>query len=290
MIKAIAVSLEGQDYSEIDLTLEQFGFGTYQQWEGSKRDYVMDVVKNGTDDAIRDLNDYLHPSQTPTETDPPAEITDDPDSPWKTGGYRLFISHVVAQKGMAHKLARALKAHSIEAFVAHDSIEIGDEWELVIRSALRTCHGLAVWLTPTFPESKWCDHEVGFAVGLDKMIVPIRFNQDPYGFIGKYQGMKVVDGDKFSDIARTIFDKLVTHPSSCVDMAGVLVRRYADSGSFDEVRSNFQALRKIPVAAWTDELKRVAVEAEMGNGQVKNAFVDGRSATGAVQHLIDALG
>ena len=49
---------------------------------------------------------------------------------------------------------------------------------------------LAAILTPGFNESKWTDQEVGVAVGRGSLIIPIRKGMNPYGFIGKYQGMQ----------------------------------------------------------------------------------------------------
>lgn len=163
-IRAISDALEGQSYGDIDLTLDQFGLPTSESWSGSKRDYVLQHAKGCTDQALTDLHDYLCPTELPTTEPPPAQVARFGAVPWETDSYRLFLSHVSGEKKNVAELRDALRLHSIEGFVAHDSIEPGAEWQDVILSALDTCHGVAAWLTPKFSESNWCDQEVGYAV------------------------------------------------------------------------------------------------------------------------------
>ena len=44
-------------------------------------------------------------------------------------------------------------------------------------------------MTDEFQDSDWTDQEIGFAMGRKKPIVSVRMGTDPYGFIGKYQGI-----------------------------------------------------------------------------------------------------
>jgi hypothetical protein len=62
---------------------------------------------------------------------------------------------------------------------------LGQEAE--IEKALRTCDGLATYLTSDFSASVWTDQEVGYCLARNVAIVPIRIDVNPYGFVGKYQ-------------------------------------------------------------------------------------------------------
>jgi hypothetical protein len=71
--------------------------------------------------------------------------------------------------------------------VAHKDIEPTKTWEAEIEKALRTCDGLATYLTSDFSASVWTDQEVGYCLARNVAIVPIRIDVNPYGFVGKYQ-------------------------------------------------------------------------------------------------------
>ena len=49
---------------------------------------------------------------------------------------------------------------------------------------------LCAILTPNFYQSKWCDQEVGIALGRAIPTLSIKKGADPHGFIGKYQAIK----------------------------------------------------------------------------------------------------
>ncbi len=56
-----------------------------------------------------------------------------------------------------------------------------------------------------FKESNWTDQEVGFAMGRGLPVFSIRFDQDPYGFIGRFQAFNG-NGKTVENLAREIFD------------------------------------------------------------------------------------
>jgi hypothetical protein len=289
IIKKAAQTLAAQGWGDIDLILSQFGFPTSDDWTADEYSYLVQHLKSGNDDALAELNAYLHPGEVPP-TQPPPEVVEDPDSPWQTGGFRLFMTHVAAEKSHVGKLRDALAEHSIEAFVAHQVIEAGKEWEKVIETALRSCDALAAWMTPAgFKESDWCDQEIGFAVSRGLLVIPLRFGLDPYGFIGKYQALTIRDQHPFNEIARSIFDLVVQHELSRRAMARALVWRYENSASFDATRANVGYLRRIPPEAWTDALKDQARTAHERNYQISAAYVGPRFASNVVSELIAAL-
>lgn len=208
------------------------------------------------------------------------------DSPWDTGGFRLFITHLATQKADVGELKAALVEHAIEGFVAHQTIEPTQEWQNVVEAALRSCDGLAAWLTPGIRDSSWCDQEIGFAVARSILVVPIRCGVDPYGFIGKYQALTVRSDQHMPEIARSIFDLLVMHERSRDAMARALVWRFENSRSFNETRANVGYLRRIPDEAWTPTLKDRARTAQERNYEIREAWVGSKSAAEAVADLI----
>jgi hypothetical protein len=286
-IKAVATELATQAWEDIDLTLSQFGFGTSDEWRGDKHSYLIEHLQAGDDQLLTDLDDFLHPAAEPPEPpEPPPSATQFGVSPWETDGYHLFLTHLASEKSNVAGLAAALRLHSIEAFVAHETIDFGAEWIEVIRAALDSCDGLAAWFTPGFRNSDWCDQEIGFAVANRKMIVPIRFGETPYGFIGKIQALTVAAKQPWSEVARSIFDLLVKHPDSRADMAQAIIRRFAQSESFEAVRSNVGYLRMIPPEAWTDQMRDKALSAHEANGQIEQAYVGQEMAPAVVARIV----
>jgi hypothetical protein len=69
---------------------------------------------------------------------------------------------------------------------------------------------LLALLTEKFHESNWTDQEIGAAIGRQKLIIPLRKGIDPYGFIGKYQGIKGY-GVTFGDVTKDIWNIIRKH-------------------------------------------------------------------------------
>src|SRR5262245_61904161 len=91
IIKRVAARLGAEDdWSEIDLTLEQFGFVTTDRWDDDKESYVRHSVRSSPDDMLASLDRYLSGHASPDE------------EPWEDGEFRLFISHLAKNKLTAH--------------------------------------------------------------------------------------------------------------------------------------------------------------------------------------------
>jgi hypothetical protein len=104
--------------------------------------------------------------------------------------FKLFISHLSNHKKKASDLQKVLKRYGISSFVAHEDIEPSKEWQNEIENALHTMDALTAILMDGFKESNWCDQEIGFALGKGVLIIPIKKDINPYGFIGKYQAIQ----------------------------------------------------------------------------------------------------
>lgn len=111
-------------------------------------------------------------------------------SMWKDGFYRLFVSHISANKDSAMGLKQSLIPYGIDCFVAHADIVPSKEWENEIEHALFTMDSLCAIVVEDFSKSQWCDQEVGMALGQKKMVFAINKGAIPYGFIAKFQAIK----------------------------------------------------------------------------------------------------
>ncbi len=103
--------------------------------------------------------------------------------------FRLFLSHKSEVKNETGALKERLEAFGVSCFVAHVDIRPTKEWQAEIESALASMDGFVALLTDKFHESDWTDQEVGFAFARGVPIAAVRLERDPYGFIGKFQGL-----------------------------------------------------------------------------------------------------
>ncbi len=132
------------------------------------------------------------------------------DAMWRNGYFRLFISHLTANKDSASNLKKCLALYGIDCFVAHKDIRPSKEWEVEIEKALFTMDALCAIVVPDFIKSQWCDQEVGIALGQRKLVLSIDKGNIPYGFFGKYQAIKS-KGKYTKDVAHDVWYAIYTN-------------------------------------------------------------------------------
>jgi hypothetical protein len=286
--RAIAHTLGQQEWGDIDLTLEEFSCLTMDQWDGDRESYVLAMLRPCDDEVLMQLDGYLHPKAgAPAQPQPRAFA--DPASPWAGSGIRLFLSHEHQHADHAGRIRYALARRSVDAFVAHDSIEPTEEWKRVILNALHSCDACVAFLTPEFPRSKWCDQEVGFCIARDRMVIPVDHGQTPYGFLGDFQSLKVRDSQGEDDVALAVFELLVRKPQTRDLMAQALVQRWRDTASYDQARENYGFLRRIPDGVWTQAMVDDIWEAHERNGQLRDASINWQDSRHALEALFESV-
>ena len=269
VIKAISSKLCEYEWSDIDLILRQFGF----PWSdaafggGNKDEYVVHHVETESDDKLIELREFLLGG-----TDDEPDLTD-LTGPWTAQRFRLFASHIHTDKKHLSKLKLALEVYGIDTFVAHEDIEPTKEWQREIERALDTCDAALAFLTPDFHKSLWVDQEVGYCISRRVLVVPLRLGVDPYGFMGKYQGLQGA-GVAVRDVAREIFELLIHHNLTSASMAAGLIGRLEDAENYDNANRLAGLLDKIE--SWSPELLRRLENAPKANGQVAEGFTSQR--------------
>jgi len=189
---------------------------------------------------------------------------------WRPGYFKLFVTHISAQKTVASEIARALQDYGISGFVAHEDIEPTKEWEDEIILALNTMDALLALLAPGFDGSKWTSQEVGVAIGRGALVVPLKMGGlDPYGFIGRFQA--IAAGDKEPpQIAIEVARVLAAHQQTRLKMAHAVVTAFEESDSFAQakVRASHLALVTVLPTALRDRVRLAA----QSNVQIKDAW------------------
>lgn len=218
---------------------------------------------------------------------------------WTPERIRVFASHVSTHRHQVGELAYELNRFAFSCFVAHDAIEPSRAWQEVIELALGTCDVFLAYVTPNFHESDWTDQEVGWALGRDVVVVPLKVGADPYGFFGTYQALAVSENQRPSEIATAvaraiaiaIFRQQRRGASRLVEpMANAVVEAFCISRSFESTRRRFELLRLVPRERWTDDHVKRLREAAVENSQIREAvLVGGKSVPEAVEELVSGL-
>ena len=227
-------------YSDIDVYLSAYGVDCkdFQPSTNSKWVYVKELLANADENLLLTIADDLELDHNYSNV-APKEATF-----WKAGHFKLFLSHLASFKVNTARLQQAMKKYAITSFVAREDIEPSKEWQIEIEAALHTMDAMAALLMPGFKESNWCDKEIGVAVGRGVLIIPVRKGMDPYGFIGKYQGIQA-SNKNVSDVAKEIFETIVNSPKTRTKMLRSLSNAISQSTEVGEATEKVILLQSI---------------------------------------------
>lgn len=186
LLDAVARELQSRyTFTDIDTYLAQFNVPTphpYNDYSG-KHAYSKAALSKVSDAVLARIVDDLEITTAAAKTlKPPRNWPDD-------SKFRLFISHVAAEKEKAGRLRECLKQHDISGFVAHEDILPTAEWQIEIERALLVMDAFIAIHTPGFSKSVWTQQEVGFAVARGVKIISLKMGEDPTGFISKHQAL-----------------------------------------------------------------------------------------------------
>jgi hypothetical protein len=270
-IKIISDNLAEHEWPDIDLILGQFQLPTSDSWDNSKRSYLMHHLKDAHDQVLIEMMEAFADYVVPFNSGEQIIIDDDI---WLPGRFRLFISHLSCDKDEVIDLKSNLKSYGIDCFVAHQDINPSIEWQSAIELALHTCDALSAFLTSDFHKSNWTDQEIGFCLARRVLVLPLKVNINPYGFINKYQALNCL-GVNASKTSLDIFDILIKHPLTSAKLSSSLIANFVESDSFESAKTRSLLLQKIET--WTPEMLRNIESSLETNSQIANAFnVPGR--------------
>jgi len=230
-------------FSEIDSYFQSYGIPTdHTPSYHSKYVYVKEILPKINDEIIIQIANELdiqhnYQSKLPV-------FKDNSTSFWKIGHFKLFISHVSTFKHTVGILKNDLEKYGISGFVAHEDIEPTKEWQEEVEKGLFSMDALCAILMPGFKESNWTDHEVGIAIGRGVLVIPVKKELDPYGFIGKYQGFQSA-GKKTNEVAHGIFEILIRNPKTRNNLINCLIDLFLLSNNEKEALERIKSIKNI---------------------------------------------
>jgi hypothetical protein len=247
LIDMIASVLQEQmTFSEIDSYFETYKIPTnHTPSYNSKKVYVKEVLPKIPDDIILKIAEELEIKHSYGQVQIKEKfIIRENSSLWKPGHYKLFLSHLASFKVTISQLKNELEKYGISSFVAHEDIEPAKEWQVEIEKGLFSMDALCAILMPGFNDSKWTDQEIGFAIGRELLIIPVRRDLDPYGFIGKYQGIQA-KGKNIGEVAEAIFNIISTHEKTKSLYISNIVDLLLLSNNINDIRNRINSINKI---------------------------------------------
>jgi hypothetical protein len=164
---------------------------------------------------------------------------------WKSGYFRLFISHKAEYKEETARLKEEMACLGVSCFVAHEDIEPTERWQREIEKALFSMDALLALMTESFSNSNWTDQEIGIAIGREVPIISVRLGKDPYGFIGKYQGV-AGNGKSSKKLAKEIYQILWNKlPFLKSRLMESIIARFENSECFDHANELFKYIETL---------------------------------------------
>lgn len=279
-------SLEERNVADAQLVLRTFNAETYDPDFNQEpdRDYFMGRCETLDEDDLRGLHDFLVGEDAALGSNAPTRGI------WGDNPVKVFISHRHEDAAFASAVNKILRErHGIDAFVAHQDIAPSAAWRATIRHALSTCDFLVAILHEKFHDSQWCDQEVGWALGRDIPVMPVRraphVGQRFDGFMEEHQDLLLAPrhGDGSSFLAQQILENVVDDPRTKSIGLSALIEAFVNSGSYDRTRTTWALIEKQPTLT-TEHLRRLEYAV-----QTNNQVYDGVAEAGKVPDLVKQL-
>lgn len=188
---------------------------------------------------------------------------------WHDRYLKLFLSHLAAHKDLATAVSIELQDFGIDAFVAHEDIDPTRQWQDEIEEALQTCDAAAVFLHTDFNRSAWTDQEVGYCLARGVLLIPLRFDINPYGFLGRYQAAACTTLNP-AQIADTISRISLSDTRTKQKAEDGLIAALADSPRY--VIANERAKRMQTIEDWSSTYRQEWLTEAAENPQVQRGY------------------
>lgn len=173
---------------------------------------------------------------------------------FREGTVKVFASYSTLNKEVVGRLKQELEGFGLSVFLAHEDIDPCEEWEQVIIEKLNECDALMALLTEDYKKSDWADQEVGMAVMKGKKIIPVQVDLVPYGFIKKYQALKMAPEripHNIPEVALNVFKAIQRDERLKDNLLNSFIKAFGKSWSFEDAAAKSELL--FTFEGFTDE-------------------------------------
>jgi hypothetical protein len=180
-----------------------------------------------------------------------------------------FLSYSHKDRRLAGLTKECLDRYGFDTFLAHEDLQPSEEWQKIILKRLKDCIVFLPLLTDAFTKSDWTDQETGIAVGLKKIIVPLKVKKNPYGFISKYQA-QLLDRDKVEEACWKVVKRLASKPKVADGIRDGVIQVFGRSKSFNAAAENAKKLKLLE--PFSNEQLNEIVRVSSRNDQIYFGF------------------
>jgi len=226
IIQELMAVLIEKDEIDIDLYFSEFKIGNLNSDWVSLKAGTQNSLQATSDEILTNIHKFLIGGVT---------TSIDSFNTWKESGVRLFMSHSSGKKVFVTQVSEKLKELGIQSFVAHDDIQSGTTWFEAMTSAIRSCDVFVAFIHDDFKSREWCDHELGFALGMNLQPLLLNFGHAPYGFLKQLQNEMVKDKNEY-EISEIIFNWLIDNPNYVGLLEDSMVQKFILSNNFVSTR------------------------------------------------------
>jgi hypothetical protein len=181
-----------------------------------------------------------------------------------------FISYQTNDKITAGKLKQELSNYNINAFLAHEDLEVSTEWQNEIFENLKKSSLFICLLSQNYLKSPFCMQESGMALLLSMTIIPLSLDDTiSPGFLSKVQSKKIYPSNP---TIRDIIPGLLRYNKE--EGIRVIIDFIGSSGGYRSAEDNFEF--SLPyLDELTDKQALSLIDKILDNNQICNAHLCG---------------
>ena len=178
-----------------------------------------------------------------------------------------FVSYSHKDRRYGGQAKAVLGEVGINTFLAHEDLEVSEEWQRRILKELSRCDLFVPLLSKNFLKSKWAPQEAGYIASRPEVVIaPLSIDgTTPYGFLSHVQSSRIasqgISRELLVDPLATKFPRTIIPP---------LIQVAGEAGTYRYAERTMRSL--VPhFSRFTAEEAQALAEASVDNGQIWNA-------------------
>lgn len=182
---------------------------------------------------------------------------------------KIFVSYSNLDRVKAGEIKSFFENMGLFIFLAHEDITPSSEWEKRILQELNDCDVFLPLVSKNFKASLWTGQETGIALAKKKIILPVKIDVDPFGFISKYHAC-VLKSDNIKDLFDEIIDTFEEQKIRNKLIVS-LIMGFCKSVSFSDANLKTTYLKKFQASLSNEQITQLGTSLVV-NGQIDGGF------------------
>jgi hypothetical protein len=181
----------------------------------------------------------------------------------------FFISYSHSDRIVAAQIKESLVDFGFTVFLAHEDIIPSTEWQERILLELKICDVFLPLLTENFKNSVWTGQEIGIAYAGQKLIIPLRIEIVPFGFISKFQALNFKD----IKLVRGEIIDIIAQRQDKIKLIDSLIKGFSKSNNFANANERVYYIKKFQDELNVKQIVEI-IKGAFGNSQIYDEQYD----------------